>query len=673
VTQAPRARAQRLWTKLYPRLLSDRAFLAVTGAESIDALWERQRREPFLIAAADADEHARAFRRHYPEAARGIVEAAERILAHEVNLLGSGLTKLGTPLPWHEDFKTGRRWPLQFCRDIEYSELDRPSDVKVPWELSRCQHFTTLGRAFWLTADDRYAAEFVAEVSDWISANPYAYGVNWACAMDVALRAVSWIWGFHFMADAPACRDPAFRAAFLRALFLHGAFISTYLEKADLNGNHYLCDGVGLVFLSIFFRNTRQAAAWRATGRAIVEQEIFNQTTPDGVDFEQSTAYHRLVLEAFLTSYALLGRAGEPVAAACLVRLERMCEFVQAYTKPDGRAPLIGDADDGRVQILGEQAIGDHRYLLSSAAVLFDRADFKASSGGCWEETFWLLGRDAPDRFAELPDQQRPTCSQAFPSGGFFVLRAPDAHLIVDCGEVGMKGRGGHGHNDILSFELFLNGFNVVTDCGAYVYTASREWRNRFRGTAFHNTVQVDAEELNRFVGPDALWQLHYDAVPTSGAMIRGDFVDRFAGGHLGYQRLSEPVVVSRELLLDRRMPRAALCDSLSGRGVHDLVWRFHLDPDVAAEQNGVDVRLSSGAHTLWLLPDAAAAAFDVSLEPGWVSASYGTKRPTTVVVWRVRTAVPITAGGLFAESRLSTVERTAVVAEMRRRAMKAE
>ena len=43
-----------------------------------------------------------------------------------------------------------------------------------------------------------------------------------------------------------------------------------------------------------------------------------------------------------------------------------------------------------------------------------------------------------------------------------------------------MRGRGGHGHNDILSFELFLNGFNVVTDCGAYLYTASREWRNRF-------------------------------------------------------------------------------------------------------------------------------------------------------------------------------------------------
>src|SRR5206468_3500651 len=74
--------------------------------------------------------------------------------------------------------------------------------------------------------------------------------------------------------------------------------------------------------------------------------------------------------------------------------------------------------------------------------------------------------------------------SKAFPEGGFYVLRSDRAHVIVDCGEVGMRGRGGHGHNDILSFELWLDRTNLVTDCGAYLYTASREWRNRFRSTA---------------------------------------------------------------------------------------------------------------------------------------------------------------------------------------------
>jgi hypothetical protein len=343
-----------------------------------------------------------------------------------------------------------------------------------------------------------------------------------------------------------------------------------------------------------------------------------------------------------------------------------MCEFVGAYTKPDGRVPLVGDADDGRVQMLGTQPIGDHRYLLSTAAVTFARPDFKALASRFWEESFWTLGPAGLEAFDRLPVIKIPAVSQAFPHGGFFVLRSDTAHVIVDCAEVGMRGRGGHGHNDILSFELFLNGFNLVSDCGAYLYTASREWRNRFRSTAFHNTVQVDDEEVNRFVGPDALWTLHYDAVPANVSFSAGSRVDRFVGAHRGYERLPDPVTVSREVLLDRQQPVVVVRDSLTGRGVHNLVWRFHLDPDVSARLEGCDVRLTSGQREVWLLPNRTAAAFSASLEEGWVSPRYGVKRPTTVVVWRVKTAMPLTAACVFAASRLTPSEREQVLTDLR-------
>jgi hypothetical protein len=659
---AAERRARRPWSYVYPRLLTERSLLAALRASDVDELWDALSRQPFFVQTAERGPVTARLAARYPGAREDILRAADAVVRHEFDLLGSGPQALGTPLPWHDDFKTGRRWPLTYAADIEYIELDRPSDVKVPWELSRCQHFTRLGQAYWLTGDDRYAAEFAAEVTGWIAANPFAYGVNWACAMDVALRAVNWIWGFHYMADAPACRDRGFRASFLRALFLHGEFIATHLERGDVNGNHYLCDGVGLVFLGGFFRRARRATRWHAIGRAIVEQEIFNQTTPDGVDFEQSTAYHRLVLEAFLTSYELLRRSGDTVPPACWTRLERMCEFVQAYTKPDGRVPLIGDADDGRIQMLGAQALTDHRYLLSSAAVLFRRGDFKTSSGRCWEETFWLLGPDALDRFDALDADPAPLASTAFADGGFYVLRAPDTHLIVDCGEVGMRGRGGHGHNDILSFELFLNGRNLITDCGAYVYTASRDWRNRFRSTAFHNTVQVDDEELNRFVGPDALWQLQYDAVPVGATMTRGGHADVFRGAHRGYERLAAPVSHARECVLDAGGARALVRDRLDGSGAHALVWRFHLDPAVTPHADGTDVRLACDNRVVWLLPDGTAARFTLTFEPGWVSASYGVKVPTTVLVWKTSAPLPIVASFLFAESRLTAAERVRAI-----------
>src|SRR5439155_3462171 len=108
------------------------------------------------------------------------------------------------------------------------------------------------------------------------------------------------------------------------------------------------------------------------------------------------------------------------------------------YTKPDGSAPLIGDADDGRVQKLGVQPINDHRYLLAAGAALFNRGDFKRAAGSFGDEAFWLLGPDAADAFDAI--EPAPLASCAFEPGGVYVLRTDRAHVIVGCGEVGMRG-----------------------------------------------------------------------------------------------------------------------------------------------------------------------------------------------------------------------------------------
>src|SRR5580765_1192113 len=649
-----RWRAQRPWSAVVPKLLTARTLLREAGAADIDELWNSQLARPFFLSPDNRESWVPAFDGEYSGRRATIVDEAERTLRHEFDLLGSGPVALGDRIPWLTDFKTGKEWPLQYCRLIEYNELDRPTDVKVPWELSRCQHFARPGQAYWLTGDERYAQEFVEEVRAWIDANPYAWSVNWACAMDVALRAISWIWGFYFFARADACKSREFRALFLRSLYLHGQFVATHLERSDVNGNHYLCDGVGLVFLGCFFGATRRGRKWRVIGRELVVSEIFSQVTADGVDFEQSTAYHRLVLEAFMTSYLLLEKHGEPIPGDAWARLERMCDYVDAYTKPNGLAPLVGDADDGRVQMLGTQAIGDHRYLLSNAAVRFGRPDLKTRAGCFADESFWTFGPDGLARFRAVDTadaRAAAPASVAFPDGGFYILRSRAAHMFIDCGDVGMRGRGGHGHNDILSFELFLNGMNVVTDCGAYLYTASGEGRNAFRSTAFHNGVQVDDEEVNRFVSPDALWQLQYDAHPVDAMLTRRPRVDRFCGSHDGYQRLTYPVTHTRECVLDREHPRVLVRDSLTGTGWRQLTWRFHLDPAITPEDDGRTVRLSNGAREVWVVPDVSAVDMRFDIEDGWVSPSYGVRVPGKVLVWRTRTSLPVMVSFLFAES----------------------
>src|SRR6266498_4417913 len=104
----------------------------------------------------------------FPESMGELLHRAEEVMAHRFDLLGSGLVSLGKDIDWHRDFKSGRRWDPVYFGDIREVDLEDTSDIKVPWELSRCYHFVTLGKAFFRTNNERYAAEFVSQLEDWI-------------------------------------------------------------------------------------------------------------------------------------------------------------------------------------------------------------------------------------------------------------------------------------------------------------------------------------------------------------------------------------------------------------------------------------------------------------------------------------------------------------------------
>ena len=51
--------------------------------------------------------------------------------------------------------------------------------------------------------------------------------VNWACAMDVAIRAVNWLWAYHLISDAEAASS-AFVTRFVASLLEHGEQLPTH-------------------------------------------------------------------------------------------------------------------------------------------------------------------------------------------------------------------------------------------------------------------------------------------------------------------------------------------------------------------------------------------------------------------------------------------------------------
>ena len=177
--------------------------------------------------------------------------------------------------------------------------------------------------------------------------------------------------------------------------------------------------------------------------------------------------------------------------------------------------------------------------------------------------------------------------SRAFADGGCYVMRSVASRVFVDCGPVGLAGRGGHGHNDCLSFTADLAGVPVVSDCGSYLYTASYAERNAFRSTAYHNTLQVGDEELNRFISPLHLWTLHDDATPGLRLWHSDDEVDVFVGAHGGYRRLTPPGVPVRTILFDKRHELLAIRDELQGDAARDVTVPLHFAPGVELRERG--------------------------------------------------------------------------------------
>ena len=581
-----------------------------------------------------------AYERLCPDDSNRILEQAENAVNRRVQFLGSPQHDLGDNIDWHSDFKVGKTWPPAFFRDIDYANLNERSDVKVAWELSRLQWLVPLGQAFMLTLDERYGVAARRIIESWIDANPVGRSVNWACTMEAAMRVVTLTWLFGVFGRSASWQDAKFREIFLIALWLHVDFTDRHIERADVNGNHFTADAAALVVGGRLFADSAQGRRWLNLGRENLEREIRLQVYPDGVDYEASVPYHRLVLELFfIAAYSLRGWPGGGVSETYAQRLEAMARFVAAYTRPDGSTPLWGDADDARVLPFGGQLLGDHRYLLGLVGLLQDDGQLLALHSGPVAEAVWWFGAAAGERVAAAP-MQNPK-SQAFHDAGVFIMRNIDDHVFIDCGPIGLAGRGGHGHNDALSFEAMLAGILLISDSGAFVYTANPAARNRFRGTGMHNTPMLDGVEINSFIAPENLWQLANDAVPYTLEWSADAQRDVWSGGHRGYAKLRDPIIVERRIVLEHGAHSLSITDRFTGNGGHEIAIPLQLAPGIEIE--------SSSASSCVLRRGRARFRIDWSSDVSWIlvpmqseiSPSYGVSLVINRLEWRRNGSTP--------------------------------
>ena len=602
----------------------------------------------FFAGPADPTATAHAVASRRPEHRDATIARADRVLGGRFDLLGFRELDYGQPPDWQRDPVAGRSAPLVPWSRVPYLDPAVVGDHKITWEVNRQQYLVTLGQAYAYTGDERYAHGFATLVESWADANPPKLGINWASSLEVAFRAMSWVWALHLFRNSDAL-TPSLYGRMLGLLHVHGRHLERYLSTYFSPNTHLTGEALGLVYLGVLLPELRHAHRWRELGTSVLAGQLDRHVRPDGVYFEQASQYHRYTTEIYL-QLLLLGEAnGIALPARLRPALGALFDHLLYLARPDGTIPLLGDDDGGRLTQLDERLPADVRALFATGAVVLQRDDLAFAARGDVAAMAWLLGADGLARFDALAPTEPTDRDRAFPDGGFFTMRSDwsaDADwAVLDCGPHGTMNCG-HAHADALALEVAIDGRSVLVDSGTYSYPGPE--RNEFRGTAAHNAVTVDGASSSEPAAGAFQW--------TRIASCRHDrwiSTDRFAavaGTHDGFATLASPVAYRRELLM-LRGDYWIVRDLVDGRGDegHEVGVHWHAAPTLSARilqrGGGPAPALATIAddrdRSLLDLVVATHVDGELAVEPGWVSPTYGAREAADRLTWRQSAAGP--------------------------------
>jgi hypothetical protein len=564
----------------------------------------------------------------------------DRIVNGDYDLLGyEGLRFDGAhgAIDWHLDPVSGRRARAAFWADVPY--LDPAcGDHKVIWELNRHQHWVTLGRASWLTGDQRYRTRFIAEAASWMAANPPRVGANWASALELGVRAISWMWAIELFAAGDVPGEPPWLVDLLLGLDVQLRQVERNLSWYFSPNTHLLGEALALYVAGRTWPEFTRAAEWARIGGDILVGEIDRQVLGDGFHVERSTHYHRYALDFYLLALAtarLTSDTGREEALAGVAH--RMASALRCVTDAAGRVPIIGDDDGGELFPIAGHAPDDVRPTLAWAASLLRRPEIAMAPAP--EAALWLTA--ALDGEASLPSAARPVMpdlSTVLGSSGYHVSRRNESLLVFDAGAHGFM-NAGHAHADSLAVTLSAGEHRLLVDPGTGTYTMDPVLRDRLRSSESHNTVTVDGRSQSVPAGP-----FHWARTAQGGVerVVVGATFDLFHAHTDAYAPLRH-----ERMVFATGAHTWVVADRLSGPGRHRACVHWHLDPawTVAADgrggwalthRTGIEARLAIPEVTVDLLQGDADWAL------GWVAPIYGRLTPAPTLRGTSERSTPI-------------------------------
>ncbi|MBI1794276.1 MAG: alginate lyase family protein [Chloroflexi bacterium] len=609
-----------LWTGHYRRAIPEPRYSNIELSNIVHLFSLPSRRE--LLETMSKDGQA------------ALLKEADEIVGGKFRMFGGEPVALqltfNQPLHHWADYET-RKVP------IPYSQFPIP-DIKFVWEPARFGWAFTLGRAYYVTQNEKYAEAFWKYFESFGESNPPYLGPHWMNGQEVALRMMSLVWAAQVFETA-SVTNPERRGQLIQSIYAHANRIPpTLIYACSQNNNHLITESAAMYIAGLFFNESK----WRALGWRWLNRALQNQISDYGEYIQHSANYHRVMLQTALFVHAI---KKDDWPRATSQALTRAAHWLFSMLDPaSGRTPNLGANDGALILPLSSTPFDDFRPTVQAAARAFLQTGLPA---GVWDELSLWLG---------LPVSERTSDSDAYLSDH---LRAANSWAYLRASR--FKSR--LSQMDQLHLDLWWRGLNIAQDAGTYLYNAGAPWDNPLVSTRVHNTLTVDGRDQmtrgGRFMTLD--WSpAHSKNVLDADERILG----RVLAYHKGYQRLG--IRHEREVtaFVDERWQ---IKDKLLFTQPAAHVFRLHwllIDGEWGIEngEQGVGIRVKSKYGWIALNIESgiriSKSEYRVSLirageliygtgQPlpfeGWVSPTYSVKVPALSLAVEVTSSKMIT------------------------------
>lgn len=414
---------------------------------------------------------------------------------------------------FHQPYQTSS--PPSWFYHSEYSKQQHWSkislnsiaghDIKLTWELSRFQWLPIFALAYKSTADQAYFQAMNLWCIDWINSNPVNNSANWTCGQECSIRLIHTLQVTHILHEQLIPNDSL------------KYFVIAHLQRIEptinysiaQDNNHGTSEAAGLYIGAAWLElqpgfcanDIKWARRLKRKGQRILQQRINKLVGNDGGFSMSSTNYHRVVLNTVSVVDFWRKKLNAPRFSAKYQRTCRaLCYWLYKLTDINtGGAPNLG-ANDGSNPFLVQTILDyqDFRPAIQFAAYhLFNGLAYNSSAAV--DEPLNALGltTQALDRHPFKKESELLINSGVVVFHPVAALGTSHAFLKFPVDRFRPF------QADMMHFDLWVKGRNILSDAGSYSYCAEEKYlQDYFASIKAHNTVQIDDSEPMRKLSP---------------------------------------------------------------------------------------------------------------------------------------------------------------------------